>query len=47
MKALILVGGYGTRLRPLTINYPKSTFPFANKPMVEHQIEVLTLTRRP
>lgn len=40
MKALILVGGYGTRMRPLTINYPKSAFPFANKPMVEHQIEV-------
>lgn len=34
MKALILVGGYGTRLRPLTINYPKSTFPFLNIPMV-------------
>lgn len=40
MKALILVGGYGTRMRPLTINYPKSAFPFVNKPMVEHQIEV-------
>ena len=40
MKALILVGGYGTRMRPLTINYPKSAFPFANRPMVEHQIEV-------
>lgn len=40
MKALILVGGYGTRLRPLTINYPKSTFPFINKPLVEHQIAV-------
>lgn len=40
MKALILVGGYGTRMRPLTISYPKSAFPFANKPMVEHQIEV-------
>lgn len=34
MKALILVGGYGTRLRPLTINYPKSAFPFLNLPMV-------------
>lgn len=40
MKALILVGGYGTRMRPLTINYPKSAFPFINRPMVEHQIEV-------
>lgn len=34
MKALILVGGYGTRLRPLTINFPKSAFPFINKPLV-------------
>jgi NDP-sugar pyrophosphorylase family protein len=34
MKALILVGGYGTRMRPLTINAPKSVFPFANWPMV-------------
>lgn len=41
MKALILVGGYGTRMRPLTINFPKSSFPFLNKPMVEHQIEVI------
>lgn len=40
MKALILVGGYGTRMRPLTINVPKSAFPFANWPMVEHQIAV-------
>jgi NDP-sugar pyrophosphorylase family protein len=44
MKALILVGGYGTRMRPLTINYPKSAFPFANRPMVEHQIEVRSLS---
>lgn len=38
MKAIILVGGYGTRLRPLTATCPKSVLPFANKPMVEHQI---------
>lgn len=47
MKALILVGGYGTRLRPLTINYPKSAFPFANLPLVEHQIAVLFQLCRP
>lgn len=41
MKALILVGGYGTRLRPLTFSMPKSVLPFANKPMVELQIEVI------
>lgn len=40
MKAVILVGGYGTRMRPLTISIPKSVIPFINKPMVEHQIEV-------
>jgi len=38
MKAVILVGGYGTRMRPLTISIPKSVIPFINKPMVEHQI---------
>ncbi|KAK4534929.1 hypothetical protein CDCA_CDCA03G0954 [Cyanidium caldarium] len=41
MKALILVGGYGTRLRPLTLSYPKPLVEFCNKPMVLHQIEAL------
>lgn len=34
MKAIILVGGYGTRMRPLTVTCPKSVLPFINKPMV-------------
>lgn len=41
MKALILVGGYGTRLRPLTLSRPKPLVEFANKPMLTHQIEAL------
>ena len=41
MKALILVGGYGTRLRPLTLSRPKPLVEFANKPMLLHQVEAL------
>jgi len=38
---LILVGGFGTRLRPLTLTIPKPCVPFCNKEMVIHQIESL------
>jgi len=41
MKALILVGGFGTRLRPLTLTVPKPLVELANKAMVLHQIEAL------
>lgn len=41
MKAVILVGGYGTRLRPLTFSCPKPLVPFLNVPIVTHQIEAL------
>jgi len=41
MKALILVGGFGTRLRPLTLSVPKPIVEFSNKAMILHQIEAL------
>lgn len=41
MKALILVGGFGTRLRPLTLSRPKPLVEFANKPILLHQVEAL------
>ena len=41
MKALILVGGFGTRLRPMTLTVPKPLMDFGNKPILCHQIEAL------
>lgn len=41
MRAVILVGGFGTRLRPLTLTVPKPLVPFCNKPMIIHQVEAL------
>lgn len=39
MKAIILAGGLGTRLRPLTENMPKPLLPVKGRPMVEYAIE--------
>jgi mannose-1-phosphate guanylyltransferase/phosphomannomutase len=41
MKAVIMAGGEGTRLRPLTSNCPKPMLPLANRPMMEHIIGLL------
>jgi mannose-1-phosphate guanylyltransferase/phosphomannomutase len=36
MKSVIMAGGEGTRLRPLTSNQPKPMLPLGNRPMMEH-----------
>jgi mannose-1-phosphate guanylyltransferase/phosphomannomutase len=41
MKAVIMAGGFGTRLRPLTCNIPKPMVPMVNRPMMEHIIRLL------
>ncbi|MGH9115455.1 MAG: sugar phosphate nucleotidyltransferase, partial [Acidimicrobiales bacterium] len=41
MKAVIMAGGEGTRLRPLTSNQPKPMMPIANRPMMEHIVDLL------
>ncbi|MDD8017603.1 MAG: sugar phosphate nucleotidyltransferase [Bacteroidota bacterium] len=41
MKAVIMSGGFGTRLRPLTCNIPKPMVPMMNKPMMQHIVDLL------
>ena len=41
MKGVIMAGGFGTRLKPLTINRPKPMVPIANRPVMEHIVELL------
>jgi mannose-1-phosphate guanylyltransferase/phosphomannomutase len=43
VKAVVMAGGEGSRLRPLTANQPKPLLPVANRPIMEH---VLRLLRR-
>ena len=41
MQAVVMAGGEGSRLRPLTINRPKPMVPIANRPVMGHIIELL------
>lgn len=41
MKAVVMAGGEGTRLRPLTINRPKPMVPMVNAPMITHILDLL------
>ena len=41
MKAIVMAGGFGTRLRPLTMSIPKPMVPIGNIPMMEHVVLLL------
>lgn len=41
MKAILMAGGSGTRLRPLTCDIPKPMVPMLNRPMAEHIVNLL------
>ncbi len=41
MKAVILSGGFGTRMRPLTYTTPKPLLPIVNKPLIQHIVDSL------
>ena len=41
MKAVVLVGGFGTRLRPLTFTRPKQMLPIVDRPMIERVVGAL------
>ena len=43
MRAVVMAGGEGTRLRPMTASMPKPLLPVVNRPIMEH---VLRLLRR-
>jgi NDP-sugar pyrophosphorylase family protein len=42
LKTLVLAGGFGTRLRPLSCSRPKALFPVANKPLIDYTLESLS-----
>ena len=41
MKAVVMAGGEGTRLRPMTASMPKPLLPVVNKPIMEHVLRLL------
>ena len=41
MKAVVMAGGEGTRLRPMTANQPKPMLPVVNRPIMEHVLRLL------
>jgi len=41
MKAVLLIGGFGTRLRPITYTVPKQLIPLAGKPMLYHVLDLV------
>ena len=41
MKAILLAGGFGTRLRPLTLRTPKPIVPIFDRPFLSYQIDIL------
>src|SRR5688500_13866782 len=43
MKGIIIAGGFGTRLLPLTLSRPKHMLPVANRPFLEYQVALLKL----
>lgn len=44
MKAVVLVGGFGTRLRPLTLSVPKQMLPMAGETMLQRVVEHLAVS---
>jgi NDP-sugar pyrophosphorylase family protein len=42
LKALVLAGGFGTRLRPLSCTRPKMLFPVANQPLLDWALQNLS-----
>ena len=41
MKAVVMAGGEGTRLRPMTASQPKPMLPVVNRPIMEHVLRLL------